>query len=78
MNLLLGLFLGVMGVAAAVTIGAIRRAKEGFEDETGFHLSPPTPKDGGGSVVATGAPRDTTAGAEAPGAGLPPGLIGAG
>jgi hypothetical protein len=77
MNLLLGIFLGVMGVAAAVTIGAVLRAKEGFEDEAGFHLTPPTPGDGGRPVTATVAPRDATAGAGAPGAGLPPDLIGA-
>lgn len=77
MNLFVGLFLGVLGIAAVVTVGAFLRAKDGYEDERGFHLTPPAPEGGGREVVASVAPREATAGADAPGAGMPPGLIGA-
>jgi len=39
MIILLCVFLGVMSVAVALTIFAIVRAKDGYEDETGFHFS---------------------------------------
>lgn len=86
MALLLWIFLGVMAVAAVTTVVAVRRAEEGYEDETGFHpMKSAAPVAAGRSASASiRAPEETVEsrrGAAAPGpaeAGLPSGLLGTG
>lgn len=48
------LLVGVMIVAVLVTLSALRRAPEGYEDETGFHADLATPRPGPRGPTATG------------------------
>ena len=44
-------FLTVTAASLAVMLNALRKAPEGFEDETGFHIIPGRPRYSGASVL---------------------------
>ena len=85
MIILLYVFLGVMAVAVATTVFAIVRARDGFEDESGFHLADSMAAHQvlgrattTGRIPASAAARVVTATPVGPAApGLPVGLVGA-
>lgn len=83
MSLLLGILLGVMGAATVVTVWAVRRAPEGYEDEHGFHPAPVPPVRLADeparpqAVAALAGPGQVGADVGAARAGLPDGFLGA-
>ena len=84
MALFLGVFVGVLAVAVVTTVLAIARAREGSEDETGFHEEGQRSALAGAekAAMAEGIPSGATlrVGLSAPSdaaAGLPGGLLGA-
>ena len=59
------LLVGVLTVASvslALTLNALRRAPEGYEDETGFHVIPARPRYSGASVLPRRATGPATVG----------------
>ena len=63
MIILLCVFLGLMALAVTTTVFELRRAKDGYEDETGFHLAGSTAatKAAQGLAMANYRPRDVAA-----------------